>query len=66
MSRSGAISLGRLSNTEMIAWSRSLSTIAHTSDSAFMRREAIFALRDIGNRQSLLVLASLLDVNFPR
>ena len=30
-----------------------------------MRREAIYGLRVIGNRNSLLALASLLDVSFP-
>jgi len=45
---------------------KELSTIARTSNSAFMRREAILGLRDIGNRQSLLVLASLLDLTFPK
>ena len=43
-----------------------LATIARTSDSAFMRREAIFGLQNIGSRSSLLVLASLLDVTFPK
>lgn len=44
---------------------KELEGIARTSDSAFMRREAITGLRDIGDRQSLLILASLLDVAFP-
>lgn len=43
-----------------------LTTIARSSDSAFMRREAIFGLRDIGDRQSLLALAALLDLTIPR
>lgn len=43
-----------------------LATIARTSDSAFLRRQAIFGLQNIGNRSSLLVLASLLDLTFPK
>ena len=43
-----------------------LSVIARTSGSAFMRREAIFGLQAIGDRRSLLVLASLLDVKFSK
>ena len=43
-----------------------LSEIAQTSDSAFMRREAIFGLSKIGDRQSLLILASLLDLTWPK
>ena len=43
-----------------------LATLARTSDSAFMRREAVFGLRDIGTRSALLVLASLLDTPFPK
>jgi len=43
-----------------------LERIARTSDSAYMRREAIFGLRDLGDRKSLLVLASLLDVTFSK
>ena len=45
---------------------KKLASIAQTSNSAFMRREAIFGLRNIDNRQSLLVLASLLDVTFSK
>jgi len=41
-----------------------LAGMAAESDSAFMRREAILGLRKIGDRQSLLALASLLDVTF--
>ena len=40
--------------------------IAAESDSAFMRREAIFGLRQIGDKQSLLALASLLDLKFSK
>ena len=43
-----------------------LAGIAARSDSAFMRREAIFGLRQIGDRQSLLALASLLDLTFSK
>lgn len=43
-----------------------LATLARTSDSAFIRRDAIFGLRDIGNRSALLALASLLDTPFPK
>ncbi len=42
-----------------------LSTMARTSDSAFMRREAIHALGQIDTGESLLVLAGLLDDVFP-
>lgn len=42
-----------------------LSNIARTSDSAFMRRQALCGLSSIGDRQSLLVLASLLDTAWP-
>lgn len=42
-----------------------LSNMAKTSDSAFMRREAIFALTQIKSRESLLVLASLLESSWP-
>jgi HEAT repeat protein len=42
-----------------------LSVLAHTSDSAFMRREAIFGLRTIGDKQAALALASLLEGEFP-
>jgi hypothetical protein len=45
---------------------KEFANLARTSDSAFMRREAICSLRDIGNRDSLLVLASLLDVKFSK
>ena len=45
---------------------RKLETVARSSGSAFMRREAIFALKDIGDRRSLRILASLLDVTFPK
>ena len=41
-----------------------LASVASSSDSAFLRREAIFGLRDIGDRESLLVLASLFDLTF--
>jgi HEAT repeat protein len=40
--------------------------LARHSDSAFMRREAIFGLRAVATRQSLLELAALLDVKFPK
>ena len=43
-----------------------LAGIAAESESAFMRREAIFGLRDIGDRRSLLALASLLDLTFSK
>jgi HEAT repeat protein len=42
-----------------------MSEIAKSSDSAFMRRVAIDALHQIGHRQALLELASLLKVKFP-
>jgi HEAT repeat protein len=45
---------------------KKLATIARTSDSGFMRREAILGLRDIGDKESLLALASLLDLVFPK
>lgn len=45
---------------------KKLAAIARTSDSAFMRRAAIFGLREIGNKPSLLALASLLDLTFSR
>ena len=45
---------------------KKLAEIAKESDSAFMRREAILGLRHIDNRQSLLVLASLLDLTFSK
>lgn len=41
-----------------------LADISRTSDSAFMRREAILGLRQVGNRSALLALASLLDIQF--
>jgi hypothetical protein len=43
-----------------------LTGIARKSKSAFMREEAIFGLRNVGNRQSLLSLASLLELEFPK
>ena len=43
-----------------------LAKIARTSDSAFMRREAISGLNRVGDRQALLALASLLDVEFSK
>ena len=43
-----------------------LAGIAAESDSAFMRREAIFGLRRIGDKQSLMALASLLDLTFSK
>lgn len=39
--------------------------LARNSDSAFMRREAIFGLKKIGDQQSLLILASLLNHTYP-
>jgi HEAT repeat protein len=45
---------------------KKLAEIAKESDSAFMRREAIFGLGQIGDRQSLLALASLLDLTFSK
>lgn len=43
-----------------------LEKIARSSNSAFMRREAIFGLEEIADQRSLLALASLLDVEFSR
>jgi HEAT repeat protein len=45
---------------------KELANIASTSDSAFMRRQAIFGLAMIGDQQSLLALTSLLDLAFPK
>jgi hypothetical protein len=45
---------------------KELAAVARTSDSAFMRREAIFGLSSIADRQSLLILASLLDMAWPK
>lgn len=45
---------------------KELAWIAAESGSAFMRREAILGLRDIGDRQSLLALTSLLDLTFSK
>lgn len=42
-----------------------LADIAETSDSAFLRRNAISSLKTVGNRQALLALAGLLDTEFP-
>ena len=43
-----------------------LTKIAGTSDSAFLRREAIVGLANLGDRSSLLGLTSLLSVKFPK
>ncbi|MBT3200587.1 MAG: HEAT repeat domain-containing protein [Phycisphaerales bacterium] len=43
-----------------------LSSIANTSDSASLRRCAIHGLGDVGNRQALLVLTSLLNITLPK
>src|SRR5262249_3139656 len=43
-----------------------LEGIAAESDSAFMRREAVLGLRQIGDKQSLLALASLLDLTLSK
>ena len=43
-----------------------LDLIARSSGSAYLRREAICCLARIGDRRSLLVLASLLDITFSR
>lgn len=42
-----------------------LSTMARKSDSAYMRRAAVYQLGQISTAESLLVLASLLDTSFP-
>lgn len=42
-----------------------LKEIARNSESAFMRRQAIFGLEQIGTRHSLLELSALLEVEFP-
>ena len=42
-----------------------LAELARTSDSAYMRRDAILGLSVIRDRRSLLVLASLLDQSWP-
>jgi len=42
-----------------------LGEIAENSDSGFLRRQSIFALRDIGKQQALLELAKLLNYEFP-
>jgi HEAT repeat protein len=42
-----------------------LSTMARKSDSAFMRREAIQAMGQMGTGESLLTLADLLGADFP-
>jgi HEAT repeat protein len=42
-----------------------LTDVATNSDSAFLRREAIWGLKTVGNRQALLALAGLLDTEFP-
>ncbi|MBT3202423.1 MAG: HEAT repeat domain-containing protein [Phycisphaerales bacterium] len=41
-------------------------SIANTSDSASLRRDAIHGLDNIGNRQALLVLTSLLNIKLPK
>jgi HEAT repeat protein len=43
-----------------------LAEIAAESESAFMRREAIDGLSNIGDKRSLLALASLLDLTFSK
>lgn len=43
-----------------------LNQLAKTSDSAVLRRDAIFALRDIKTREALLGLADLIDYRFPK
>jgi hypothetical protein len=43
-----------------------LAELAADSNSAFMRREAILGLKQIGDNQSLLALASLLDLTFSK
>jgi hypothetical protein len=45
---------------------KELEKIARTSDSAFMRREAIGGLAKIGNRAALLALAALLNLKFSK
>ena len=40
--------------------------LARTSESASLRRAAIYGLSDLGDQPSLLALASLLDVAFPK
>lgn len=45
---------------------KQLETIARSSDSASMRYHAVLGLRNIGNQSSLLALASLLEVTFPK
>lgn len=45
---------------------KALTGIASSSDSAFMRRQAIFGLMRMGDQQSLLALALLLDIAYPR
>ena len=40
--------------------------LARNSGSAFLRREAIFGLRTLADQPALLVLASLLDFQFPK
>jgi HEAT repeat protein len=42
-----------------------LRTLAETSPSAFMRREAIHGLARIGNREALLALSALLAADYP-
>lgn len=55
--------LPKFKNTLVI---NAMSEMAKSSDSAFMRREAIDVLRQIGNRQALLELAGLLKADFPQ
>jgi len=43
-----------------------LADLARTSDSAFMRREAILGLSNIGDQKSLLILASLFEHTWPK
>jgi HEAT repeat protein len=55
--------LPKFKNTRVI---NAMSEMAKSSDSAFMRREAIDVLHQIGNRQALLELADLLKADFPQ
>jgi HEAT repeat protein len=55
--------LGKFKDARVV---NAMSEIAESSDSAFMRREAIDALQQIGNRPALLELAGLLKIRFPQ
>jgi len=54
--------LARYKDSTVVA---KLTDIAANSDSAFLRREAIWALKSVGNRQALLALVGLLETEFP-